>query len=310
MEKTQKRIFGFFGLVLVIAVTIFAAFLPTPKASAISTLTDTITVKVTGHGPYVDITIDGVKSGETTIDPTQTLSIDYSDIEYADVIIEYTNENGEKITKTLPRIEISDASGLINLPINFTEDEFGYGDYVVLVQGKGHDGTISESSIPFRLIPVRGDATKKDGTDDYELDLSYVADDGTDDAEGDVAEIKVQVYNEAGEEVPFSPLDNIIPPVKNITLPFGEYNLPAGKYTVYITAYDSEGNLLYEPYIIEINYDVLPVPDTGTPDTGGLFKNLNISNADYLGTGLVLFSFLTICGIYFVGKRGGLSKKR
>ena len=57
MKKTHKKILGLFGLVLVVAVTVFAAFLPAPKTQAVdtTTVTDTISVRVVGSTPVVNL---------------------------------------------------------------------------------------------------------------------------------------------------------------------------------------------------------------------------------------------------------------
>ena len=47
-----------------------------------------------------------------------------------------------------------------------------------------------------------------------------------------------------------------------------------------------------------------PNPDPEVPDTGSnLFKDLNISNADYIVTGLLAFGFVTAFAIFLIVRR-------
>ena len=55
MKKTQKKVLGLLGLTTVGVMTAVAATMPGPVASAISNLTDTITVRVVSDAPNVDV---------------------------------------------------------------------------------------------------------------------------------------------------------------------------------------------------------------------------------------------------------------
>ena len=86
MKRKQKRIVGYFSLVVVFALTIFAAFLPTPEASAAnSSVIDTLTVRVIGNSPGAHITNPG--NGAVFVGPDQTIT--------------YTYENADTVTLTL-----------------------------------------------------------------------------------------------------------------------------------------------------------------------------------------------------------------
>ena len=79
------------GLALVVITTIFAAFLPSPEASAegsVTSVTDTISVRVVGNVPDI-LNIKPV-SGSVFIYPDQDLSFDYENVEYLTVTIYYT----------------------------------------------------------------------------------------------------------------------------------------------------------------------------------------------------------------------------
>lgn len=95
MKRTRKKILGISGLVLVVAVTIVAAMLPGPEASAADDVTgveDTIQVRVVGAVPRVDIT--GIDNNEVIVVPNQTFTVDYENVETMKVILTHTALDG------------------------------------------------------------------------------------------------------------------------------------------------------------------------------------------------------------------------
>ena len=100
MKRIHKRILGLCGLALVVAVTIFAAFLPTPETQAISTsVTDTIVVRVIGTKPNIYFTSPG--NDYDFLDPNQSFTYNYEHIKEAEFILEYIDEEGHVHTYPL-----------------------------------------------------------------------------------------------------------------------------------------------------------------------------------------------------------------
>ncbi len=304
MNRTHKKFLGFLGLFLVIATTIFAAFLPGPATSATSSVTDTIVVRVVGAVPRVDF-IDA-EMGKIYTTPNQSFSFSYENIATATVTIRYTDVNG--VTHTYPLnadpYDLDYGVGDMNFSLNLAE-RYGYGDYIITVAGDGTSGA-DEDSISFSYYPVYGEATEnEDGN--INLGLEYDPDDETGSGDGEVANIIVKVYDEEGNLVtPLSPV-TVTPPTTSIELPFSDYDLPSGTYTIEITAYDRDGNELYKAYLTYVIYESKTIP---VPDTGELFKNLNISRVDYLITGLIIFSLVGVGGAIFINKRSKRTTKR
>ncbi len=95
MKKTRKKILGLSGLVLVIALTVVAAMLPDPGASAAdgtTSVTDIINVRVVGAVPRVDIV--GIDNGETIIVPNQTFTVEYENVDTMEVLLTHTALDG------------------------------------------------------------------------------------------------------------------------------------------------------------------------------------------------------------------------
>ncbi|MBQ2660748.1 hypothetical protein IJF93_01585 [Candidatus Saccharibacteria bacterium] len=99
MKKTQKKILGFSGLLLVAAMTVFAAYLPVPEASATTALTDVIKVRVVGAVP--DVNINNINYGEIFTSTGHAFGIDYENAENVKVTLQYTNVAGEVTTDVL-----------------------------------------------------------------------------------------------------------------------------------------------------------------------------------------------------------------
>lgn len=187
--------------------------------------------------------------------------------------------------------------------IDIMASDYGYGEYIVTARGTGYDGVYDEDLIRFYYYPVNGELTENKDTGDYTVHLEYDADDGTDASEGAVASVIVNILDANGNPVGPSPI-TVPAPNKSVSFNLDEYGLASGTYTVEITAYDRNGTKLYKAIKIgEIDYNAIPVPDTGS-----FFQSLNISRIDYLVTGLIIFALVGISGAVFIAKRNKASR--
>lgn len=306
MKKTKKRVLGLLGLVLVAVTTIFAAFLPGPEASAeaTSSITDEIVVRVVGSQP--DILNIKPENGSIFVQPKQNLSFDYENVEYLKITIYYTDKDGVtheieflKKDRDDPESFVDYIAGKYSQPLDLFDENFGfgYGEYRVHIEGIGFNNVTDYEDITFSFYPVYG--TVEDTDDDLTyLHLHY------DTTNPDIKTIGIKIYDEDGNLVnSISPI-TVDSPNTEVELPFSENDLATGNYRIEITAYGIGGVALYKPYITYYYYEVLPAPNTG-----GIFKNLNISRVDYLVTGLLIFLSAAVLGIIFVNK-GKNNKKR
>ena len=318
MKKTHKKVFGFLGLLSVAAVTAVAAFLPTPSTQATTTtVTDTISVKVVGTTPSVDI--EGIDNGEIITAPTQTFTIYYENVDKVTVDLQHTDLGGATTYYTLDTIDASYDAGARDYVVYFNEqdpagcifDESGtricnvgmtdpaYGSFVLKAVGEGVDGVTDSDAVTFYYYPAYAELVKVDGK--YYLDVYYSWDDGSGTPAGDVGSIAIKIYYpNSGREVPFSPINVGLNAsgVSRVELPFEDYWLEEGDYKIGVYAYDRDNQLLSSPYTLIAEYrisDVVPVPDTG-----GLFQNTNISQTDYLVTGLIVFGIIAVAGTIYI----------
>lgn len=191
--------------------------------------------------------------------------------------------------------------------IDIEASEYGYGKYIVTVQGYVDNVILAEDSVLFYYLPISATTNVDDLTGKHYVDLDYLT--GNTGAE-EIAKIVLDVYNENGELVEaLSPI-TVLPPVKNVEIPFAAKNMPSGIYKISVSAYNTNGERLYEPYILTIEYKATVVPDAGVPDTGGLFQDLNISKEDYLISGLIVFFVLGIVAFGVVTRSARRDSKK
>lgn len=304
MKKTKKRVLGLLGLVLVAIITILAAFLPGPEVSAeggATIVTDTISVRVVGSQP--DILNIKPENGSVFIYPDQNLSFDYENVEYITITIYYTDKDDttheiDLLTIDDPESFVDYIAGTYSTPLDLFADDYGYGEYKVHIEGIGFDGVKDLEDITFSLYPVTGEVSEDESDGLVYLDLHY------DTENEDIVTIGINIYDENGNLVGVISPITVDSPDTRVELPFSENDLATGNYRIEITAYDSDGVAPYKPYVTYYYYEVIPVPDTG-----GLPKNLNVSRADYLITGTLIFLSAAVLGIVFVSK-GKNNKKR
>ena len=320
MKKTHKKIFGLFGLVLVVAVTIFAAFLPAPKTQAADTtpVTDTISVRVVGSTPVVNLS--GITPGAVVTSGSQEVDITYENIEKLLATLKFTDVNGNVTEQKLldnvfvgyiasvSDISLDLANGTYSYTYQYYVDGggtatatgggdllgYGYGQYVFTASGDSIEGVPAESSVNFSYVPVTASVTQ-DGSK-VSIDLDYDETGGT--GTGQVDKVVINIYDENGNPVGPSPV-TMTPLNANYTFDMSDYGLPSGTYTVSVQAYDVNGVKLYKPFEVQFYYEARQTP---VPDTGGIMGDLNISKTDYIITGLIIFSVVGISGAVFISR--------
>ena len=319
MKKTHKKIFGLFGLVLVAAVTIFAAFLPVPKTQAtVNQVVDTLTVRVVGTTPAVSLS--GITSGSAVTSGSQEVGITYENIEKLLATLKYTDVNGNVFEQNLlDNVPVSYVAGVSDISLDLWNGTysysyeyyvdggtatatgsgdllgFGYGEYVFTASGDSIEGVPAESSVSFSYVPVAADVSV-DGSK-ISVDLDYDTE-GSGTETGQIGKVEINIYDEKGNPVGPSPII-ITPPTKNYQFDMSDYGLPSGTYTVSVQAYDINGIKLYKPFERQFYYEARRTP---VPDTGGIMGDLNISKTDYIITGLIIFSVVGISGAVFISR--------
>ena len=235
MKKTKKRVFGLLGLAIVAAITVFAAFLPAPNASAVDGST-VLRVRVIGDIPDVTITdgpVSVVPQSPTPIvtDNEQSFTYINEKVGHIVVTLHYTDNDGNSSDYTLRDYDVDYTPGCLTIDLDL--DDYGYGNYIITVSGDGQYGA-DEDSISFDYVPVSIDAEQP--AIDKDPIATYVYDANKTDS------AVLNVYTDDGTLI--STLANI--PVTigeyTTTLPFKANDMEKGYYKVEIVTYDEHGD--------------------------------------------------------------------
>ena len=309
MKKANKNVIGLFGLVLVFAMTVFAAFLPGPTTSAVSGVTDTVIITVQNPAEPPVAVITNPDSGSRFLTPDRDIEVRRVNIRKYKLTMSVVGQDGN--TKTATIAETEEIVDLVNVdPYAFRPiaEQYGYGVYTFTLDAIGIDGSVLQDTIEFEYAAIDAEPKKDEETDTIYVDLDFDQDQESLTEDLKIDYVVINIYNEDGELMTeISPVV-VKPPVGRVELPFNE-KIPSGKYILVAQPYNSDNVALYQTITMEVDYDGgIVVPSTA--DTGGLFKNLNISQADYLITGLGLFFTVGIGGLIFMCKKSKTPKRR
>lgn len=311
MKKTQKKIIGLLGLVVVVAMTLFAAFLPGPRASAISSVTDTITVTVENKDQPPEASISSPSSGEKFLSPEQEIRIDYVNLKQYKLILTYTDLDGEHSPITVIENTDPGATGPAVYDLKTIIESFGlgYGNYVLELEAVGDNDSIINDVIEFDYSAIEAavSSDSETGNTYINLDFNQNQEDLSDDLKID--HVILDVYDADGNIVAsMSPI--IVKPLsKSVEIVFPD-GVPGGEYYIVARPYNAAGELLFDTVVMKITYDGKEIVVPATADTGGLFKNLNIAKTDYLVTGLGVFLVIGIGGIIYINNKDKKNKRR
>ena len=119
MKKRQKNILGCFGLVAVATMVGVAITIPDQRASAATSVTDTIQVRVVGTMPDVNIT--GIVNEGVYANPERKFNISYENVDRVVLVLSYTDLEGNTVTKTLDQFYPGYEAGEEDYEIVFVE---------------------------------------------------------------------------------------------------------------------------------------------------------------------------------------------
>ncbi|MBQ3348447.1 hypothetical protein IJG90_02950 [Candidatus Saccharibacteria bacterium] len=285
MKRVQKNILGLSGLAVVAAMTAVAVAIPGPEALAVSTVTDTINVRVVDYMPSVVI---GSTAGVNVANPTYPYAVDYSHANRLTISITYINGDTTKTIVLEDIKNMGDATGSQDFSVKVTdlvfpdEQRVRYGTYKITAKVVSEDGTPVENYLTFNYVPATGNINGD------EVTIS--------DLDNDVE--RVEIRTRAGKIVGAATREQLEQNNMKIKLNLDDVGC---QEQLYLYAYVNDELVSVEPY--EMTTECIPVPDAGAPDTGGLFQNLNISKEDYLITGLIVFFVLGIVGFGVVMRK-------
>ena len=306
-KKQTKRILGIAGLLLVGIITVLAVLIPEPNASALDTnaATDEVQVRVVGKTPKVSIVTP--PNNRIFVTPDQYFQFDYANVETTTATVYYTDKDGTVHTKTIDTIDPDYEPGTSpQYPLNLDVGEFGYGEYQLTVNGVGFDGVPTEDTVNFSFTPIYGEVT------DGETDGVFIAVPHYSGESPDIDSVYINVYNEDGDLIKVLSPIKVSEPGEWIPLDFVGNDLPSGRYTVEFVAYDEDGNIIYKPYTVSLDYvrtEPTPAP-TPAPDTGRFMGGVGASGTDIAITCTLAFVFVAVVATVFIAKHSNTKQAK
>lgn len=309
MRKRKKQLLGILGLIAVFVMTAIAYALPTPDAYAESSVSDSVKVKVTIPESESRLSIISPKNGDVLTSQTNGNNL-------VDVKIDHQQVYKVKLNTTC-RNEAGDVTANVNSESDTSNNPSGELD-VTADLGKlsgvnycrltatgldknGNDAIQDIVEFTFRSVSVDID----DKTDENGNPITNIV------ISDDVVKVMVQVFDKQGnpifvnkdgtDEPIWIPVDKFFPIGDgnlslSLSLPMKEYGAPAGWYDLVVVGYDSKDA------VVSMNVTEFYYGDetADVPNAGSIFKDLNISHADYIITGLVVFGLVSGFAIFLI----------
>ncbi len=328
MLRQKKQLLGMMGLAFVGALTAVACAIPAPEASAYEHGVG-LTVSVAAPGNIPEAKFTELTDQETVVRRQFSTTISYIRSEKVDVYLRKVGEPepGIKLTGTCDNVTYSEEMQTCTVDYDLGDVSSDGTEYITNLTATGRNDAKNYDSVQFIYRAARIEYNDKvdQNSGNPIVDVSL---------NDKVKKVLLQAYDKNnnplfvkdGKEVPFELNYDDIQAGNGeyaITLPFKDYNAKAGDYRVVLFAYETEGPT--DDSLISIDDATVkyvpksdpgpgpgpnpgpnpnPNPDPEVPDTGSnLFKDLNISNADYIVTGLLAFGFVTAFAIFLIVRR-------
>lgn len=244
-------------------------------------VTDTLEARIVPVDADIEITST---SGDKVVDPEYDLSLLFNGVKDIKLkVVNYDGDGNVIYEEEIWNFEGDYSPGTKDFVLNL-DDLGGYGNFVFTASAVDYDNRTIERtlSVEYKDSEVGDYKTIKIGIYDDDGKLVRVA--VIDRETG-----KMEVYD-AGGDLLFTIPDALKPDGK-FEVPFD--GLEYGEYTVEVRYLDKNNNQVGEIYVYTVKYygdeEYIPVPDTG-----GLFKGLDISSEDYIITGVLMLGIFSV----------------
>lgn len=324
MQRRKKQLLGLVGLALVAAVTAIAFTIPAPEASAADdpwTQGVNLTVRVEENIPqnHPWSSIISPLDGSSNVNQNLRIGFSYKNANNAVVKLIRLTADGqqEAVTEITPTCEMTYSSTTQSCEFDYDLGAFPFEDEVKENAGVtyrlqvtpryGSDKGVEDSvQFFYRAAKVEFNNKLDEASKNPVLDVFL---------NNAINYALVQVYDADGRPVFIkngnvdeqTPLKITAEQILNsngqleLLLPLGDYGAKAGKYRAVLLGYSAEGKLLAIATAPNIEYDGGAKPTV--PDTGNVFRDLNISRADYLIVGLMAFGLVAGFAVFLIVRR-------
>jgi len=303
MRISKKQLLGFGGLAFVVGLTTIAYNLPTNATSSAS-VGGAVKVEVEVYSINFETVINSPLDGEIFTNGNVAFSETHSNVDNVKYYLTYIAEDDTKTVYELTDHEFTptgsdDRNGKTEFSLDL-DNYGGHGRYIFRSVATT-DGQQKEDSAEFIYAAIEAD--QKDvsaNSDKVSFRVQYSA---------GVKSLAYQIFDKDGKAV--SPEYVHVTSASetggyadlSIALTGDGLKLASGEYTIIINGYstvepsdDSYIGIARVVFSYEADDDII------VPDTGSILGVLNISRADFLITGLVGFSLISLLALFVIRK--------
>jgi hypothetical protein len=300
MQIARKHLLGLGCLAIVGAITAFATTLPT---GAVST-GGSVDIVVEVYASNAETIIHKPQDGEIFNEPTITFSEMHSHAKSVKYYLKKLNSDGSIAwTKEIEdqRVEGEDVSGTTTFELNMDENG-GTGVYIFESDLIAINDTPLKDSVRFTYAAIQAEepvVSPTGATVKYRVDYT-----------SGVKSLTYQIFDEknnaVSEPINVNTTDPEAGGYMDIEIDVTNLDMASGTYKILTTGFAGENGTGMNIGSSLVTFDYTSPDSPNVPDTGSLLTSLNISNADYLITGIVGFTAISIAALFIVLK----SKKR
>lgn len=296
MHIAKKQLLGLGGLAFVVAMTAFACTLPT---GAVETRGNTeIVVEV--YDINANTVIHKPQDGEVYSTPNIDFSETHSHAKTVKYYLTKYNTDGSidwKKELTDYRITGYDVNGTTNFTLDMDENG-GTGRYVFSTELIAINDIPHYDHVEFIYAGIsadQDDVSTPAGKVDFRVNYTV-----------GVKSLVYQVFDKDNNPVTDPFTTNTDDPdtggYMDLSIDLTDYNIKSGDYKIMIVGHaglDGTGNAIGSA-LLTFTYTAPDSPDV--PNTGSILSALNISRADYLITGVVGFTAISIAALFIVAR--------
>lgn len=309
MRVNKKQLLGFGGLAFVVGLTTVAYNLPTNATSA----GGAVQVQVEVYNINLETVIESPLDGAILTDKDVTFSELHSNADNVKYYLTYIAEDGTKTVHELTDKEVSgtELSGRTTFVLDL-ENYGGSGRYIFRSVATKAGGHVKEDQVQFIYAAVSADQDDvKATTEELGFKIDYSA---------GVKSLVYQIIDKNGNAVSGkyivatdnSDTGGTQSISLNLVTADWAKDLASGRYNIVISGYSTldqaDGSLVGTDRVY-FDYKAAPAPtpepeeeDINVPDTGSILAALNISKADFLITGLIGFSLISLGALLVIRK--------
>lgn len=296
MKIARKHALGLGCLAIVGAITAFAFTLPTGAVS----VGGAVEIMVEVYSSNAETQINKPQDGEIFSEPKITFSETHSHAKSVSYYLTKLNPDGtvaSKVEITDQKIEGTDVSGTTTFDLDMN-DYGGTGVYVFESKLIGVDDTTHTDHVQFTYAAISAeDPTVSDSGAEVSYRVKYSS---------GVKSLTYQLFDEKNnaisEPITINTTDPEAGGYMDIDIDVTNLDLKSGKYQILTVGHsekDGAGQTIGTD-LVSFNYTAPDSPDV--PDTGSLLAALNISRADYLITGIIGFTAISVAALFIVMK--------